>query len=304
MLRIAPVSIFAVSALAVAVSGAGSSAAFAVTVVPHSAAYDLTLQDGSSDLEGAKGRIALSIEQKDCRSYDIDYRFVARFQRSQDLVLTDQRTKSTESVSGDHLIFQTKTFIDATESESVGGEASTTGGLTTVSFRDPETRKVKIPASVFPMQHTKALIEHAEAGEVIFESRVYDGDADAEKQLTSTSVITPITEPGGHDGPSDSAGAGKNKAAPVASGNRQTEGNATGGTTSFSIRDKLAGLKAWRISESYYSTDSDKDGLPIFRTIYTLYENGVSDDLVLKFDGYTLAGGLSKLDLLSRPDCS
>ena len=66
---------------------------------------------------------------------------------------------------------------------------------------------------------------------------------------------------------------------------------------------QLSGLRSWRISESFYDSDSDADGMPVFETAYTLYENGISDDLVLSFDGYRLAGGLASLDLLDVPTC-
>lgn len=69
------------------------------------------------------------------------------------------------------------------------------------------------------------------------------------------------------------------------------------------IRQRLSGLKSWKIAESYYNSDSDPDGMPIFQTSYVLYENGVSDDLRLDFGTYVFTGSLSQLDLFDATRC-
>lgn len=252
-------------------------------LVPHRASYDLSMREGDGDLVDAQGRIAIEMRRKTCETYNLDYRFVARFQQEQELIVTDQQTRSTESADGERFEFETKTFIDASPETAVIGTASTRDDVTRVSLTAPEVRTVEVPKSLFPMQHTIALIEKAKAGARIVETRLYDGDEEVEKLLTSTAVIAPVPEAGtGRDGEGPEA----------ASSDRGT-----------SPSGQLAGLAAWRISESFYNSDSDPDGLPIFETAYTLYENGVSDDLVLTFDGYTLAGGLASLDLFEMPDC-
>ncbi|HEY9056639.1 MAG TPA: DUF1849 family protein [Aurantimonas sp.] len=269
--------------LLIAFIGAIPAIASAQVLVPHRASYDLSMRGGDGDLVDAQGRIAIEMHRKTCETYELDYRFVARFQQEQELIVTDQQTHSRESADGERFEFETKTFIDASPESAVIGTASTRGDVTRVALTAPKVRTVEVPKSMFPMQHTRALIEQAKAGTRILETRLYDGDEEVEKLLTSTAVIAPATEGGtGPDG----------KAAETASSDR-----------SASPSDQLAGLAAWRISESFYNSDSDPDGLPIFQTAYTLYENGVSDDLVLTFDGYTLAGGLASLDLFEMPAC-
>lgn len=269
--------------LLISIVGVFSAVASAQELVPHRASYDLSMREGDSDLVDAQGRIAIEMRRKTCDTYDLDYRFVARFQQEQELIVTDQQTRSTESADGERFDFETKTFIDASPENAVIGTASTRGDVTRVALTAPQVRTVEVPKSLFPMQHTIALIGQAKAGARIVETRLYDGDEEVEKLLTSTAVIAPASESGtGRDG----------KVAEVT----PSDGRA-------SLSDQLTGLAAWRISESFYNSDSDPDGLPIFETAYTLYENGVSDDLVLTFDGYTLAGGLASLDLFQMPDC-
>ncbi|MBC8131251.1 MAG: DUF1849 family protein, partial [Rhizobiaceae bacterium] len=69
------------------------------------------------------------------------------------------------------------------------------------------------------------------------------------------------------------------------------------------IGGRLSGLQSWRISESYYNSDSDPDGMPVFQTSYRLYENGVSDELTLDFGTYAFEGVLSRLDLFDGTAC-
>ena len=280
---------FLLSTLPAIVPSVGAASAATVTtpttIAPHRASYRLALKENEGDIADAEGRIAFSVEEKDCKAYALDYRFVARFQQDQEMVVTDQWTKSSESTDGQRLDFQTKTFVDTQPQSETQGTAATSDGKTSIALSMPQDKRIDIPAAMFPMAHTIALIDKAKAGERIVEEPIFDGDSDAEKKLTSTAIIAPVSQ---------------TASAPTGDpGQEQAE------TTPASpeLVAKLDGLKAWRVSESFYNTDSDADGHPVFQTAYTLYENGVSDDLVLTFDGYSLAGGLVSLDLLDRPDC-
>ena len=260
---------------------AGTVGAASTELALHRASYDLALSGDAGDIVGAEGRIAVEISA-DCDAYDLDYRFVARFQQEQELIVTDQQTQSRESLDGVWFEFETKTFVDSSPQDTVAGTAATAGGVTTITFTQPGEQVVEIPLSLFPMQHTRSLLEKAEAGERIVETALFDGDDDPQKQLTSTAIIGPGS-PAEPEAPGPESGA-------------EPTGDAR-------ANESLRGLRSWRVSESFYNTDSDGDGMPVFETAYTIYENGVSDDLVLRFDGYALEGGLSSLELLDRPDC-
>ncbi|KQT83436.1 DUF1849 family protein [Aurantimonas sp. Leaf443] len=259
--------------LSLAALGVSALPSEAAALASHRASYELRLKGQSDELTGADGRIALEVSRPDCKAYKLDYRFVARFQQEQELTVTDQRTTSVESLDGKTFSFETKTFIDSAADNEVRGTATTAGSQTVVALAEPETRQITIPAALFPMQHTGQLIEKAKAGQRIVETAIFDGDEDADKRLTSTAVISARSAPAAAPG-----------AVPA-------------------VVEKLKGLGAWRVSESFYNSDSDPDGMPIFETAYTLYENGVSDDLLLVFDGYTFEGDLATLDMLDSPAC-
>lgn len=235
---------------------------------PHEAVYDLRLAEPTDQISAVDARIALQLIRKDCDAFSLDYRFVARFHQETEITVTDQSTRSQEKVDGSALTFDTQTLVDGTAQERVEGQASTSGDTTTVRYKAPVDREAEIPAASFPLQHTARLIERARAGEKIVEAKIFDGDAEAEKGLTTTSVITPS------DGPPTPA-----------------------------IADAVKGLASWLISESYYNADSDDDGQPIFETRYRLFENGVSDELTMNFGAYALEGRLNHLSYLDPAPC-
>ncbi|KQT60308.1 MULTISPECIES: EipB family protein [unclassified Aureimonas] len=258
-----------------------------VPLAPHQAIYELRLADRTDDIASADGRIAMALKSETCGVYKLDYRFVARFQQEQEITQTDQQTVSTENVAGTEFDFSTKTFVDGTAEKEVVGEARQDGNATKVVMTEPEERSFALPLSRFPMQHTRELIEKAKAGQQIVEARLFDGDDDSEKLLTSTAIIS------AHEPAAATPEAAKPEDAAAAARQALQAG----------IRSALAGLRSWRVSEAYYNSDSDPDGLPVFRTSYVLYENGVSDELKLDFGDYVFAGSLSKLDLLDLPKC-
>lgn len=279
-----------IAALAVAMTTVPSRAEAPpvnLPLAPHQAIYELRLADRADDLAGANGRIAMALKSETCGVYKLDYRFVAQFQQEQEVTQTDQQTVSTENTAGTEFEFSTKTFVDGSPEKEIEGEARHDGNATKVEMKEPEKRSFDLPLSRFPMQHTRELIDKAKAGVQIVEARLFDGNDDSEKLLTSTAIISP------------------NEMSPAASETKKPDdaAAATKAALKASIGASLAGLRSWRISEAYYNSDSDPDGLPVFQTSYVLYENGVSDELKLDFGTYVFAGSLSKLDLLDTPKC-
>ncbi|MBP0615443.1 EipB family protein [Jiella mangrovi] len=335
-------------ALASLVSGASSAAAGeAVLLAPHRASYDVGLGEGSDDLLGVDGRIAVDLsEPADCRGYGIAYRFVARFLKDQEAIVTDQQIRIDETRDGRHFRFDGQSFVDSLPDSTTSGEATTADGQTVVTFENPAPRDVTLPRSQFPVHHTRAIIAAAKAGRPIVETHVFQGDSDAEKNTTSTVIITPLDKaelaseiagygstaktgratppaagaeaPGGDDlAPNDELAdepAGEENGSAQIDGSAEPQDGQPNADVSRSHDDAdasepaaiaaaLKGLTAWRVTESFYNSDSDEDGLPVFETIYTLFENGVTGNQILKFDGYTLNARLASLELRGAPDC-
>ncbi|MBB3998701.1 EipB family protein [Aureimonas pseudogalii] len=250
---------------------AAGGKASAVDLVPHEAVYELSLAEPSDDIESVDARIALQLKRDTCAAMALDYRFVARFHQNDEITVTDQQTISRETLDGSRFDFETKTLVDGSEQETVRGQASSNAGGTSVAFTEPVTREATIALSRFPLQHTADLIQKAIAGERVVEAKIFDGDNEPDKNLVTTSLIAPAKV----DAPSN----------PV-------------------IAEKVAGLRSWRVTESYFNEDSDRDGLPIFETRYRLFENGVTDDLFMNFGAYALSGKIGRLQYLGEATCT
>ncbi|MBC6717184.1 DUF1849 family protein [Aurantimonas sp. DM33-3] len=250
----------------------------AADIVPHLAVYDMSMLRKSSDLVGGSGRIALKLERETCEQIELDYRFVARFEREDATVVTDQQTVSVENFAARAYHFTTRTFVDNVEGWVIRGSATNTDTRTRVEIAEPSAETFDLPLSVFPTAHTMDLIDMAIAGESLVEARLYDGDNEAGKLLTTTAIITPVEAEATPPGPANPEAA----SSPVAA---------------------MLDLRRWRVAESYYNSDSKLDGLPLFQTSYTLYENGISDDIIIDNGDYAFSGSLSKLELAAAPDC-
>ena len=253
----------------------------AATLAPHRAVYDIVLTSKSMDLVDGSGRIAIELRQETCGKFDLDYRFVARFEREDATVVTDQQTVSTEDNVANTFTFETKTFVDSAPAWVIRGKAVNSGTSTKVELEEPEVRSFELPLSVFPSAHTMELIERAKAGERIVETKLFDGDNEADKLLSTTAIISPV-------GDATSFGEGTGQADDVAR----------------EVPDELRGLQAWRVDESYYNSDSDPDGLPLFETTCILYENGVSGSIAFDTGDYGFSGALSSLHLLDGAGCN
>lgn len=245
--------------------------AWAAVLVPHQAVYELTLIRKTGDLQDASGRIALRLERPDCDRIDLEYRYVAKFVRDDESPTTDQQTISKEDRTDGTYEFETKAFVDTLPYSIIRGKARTTATGTKVDIEEPEPASYDLPTSVFPSAHTAELIDRAAAGERFIQTRLYDGDNEAGRMLTTTAIVTDVKKEAVD--PSDPA-------------------------------SQLEGLRKWRVAESFYILGDDvPEGLPIFQSSYTLYENGVSTDLINDNGDYAFAGRLTKLDVSPPPAC-
>jgi hypothetical protein len=176
-----------------------------------------------------------------CGKFDTDYRFVARFEREDRTVVTDQQTISVEDVSAGTFDFTTRTFVDNAAEAVLRGRAVNGEKGTQVSVEEPEKANFDLPLSVFPSAHTIDLIEKAKAGERFVQTPFFDGDIEQDMMLTTTAIITP-TKP---------EGSGSERATT---------------STGEHVDGKLHGIASWRVTESYFDrhTDADGSGQPLY----------------------------------------
>jgi hypothetical protein len=249
-----------------------AAAASPVALVPHRAVYDLQLDkaDDKSGISGLTGRMVYEFNGSACEGYTTNFRFVTRIDMEEAPPrLTDQQTTTYESGDGKEFNFVNKTFVDKELSKEVRGEAKLTAAATDVSLTKPEAKKFTLARSQFPTHHMEELIAKAEAGEVFYQTTLFDGSEDAD-QVSNTTVVM-----------------GKPEIAIDSD-----EAKAMG---------KLANEKVWPVNIAYFDDKENQEGLPVYRIDFKLYRNGITRDLKMDYGDFSIKGKLVNLTVFDHP---
>jgi hypothetical protein len=248
--------------------------AFAVpTLQAHRAVYDLSLDKASdrSGISGITGRMVYEFNGSPCEGYTVKFRFVTQIVTNDNTRLTDQQTTTFEDAEGKTFSFVTKSFVNQNLEKEVKGTATKeTKGLK-VDIDKPEKNSLELAATQFPTQHLVELIDKAEKGENFYETNLFDGSEDANKVMTTTVVVGKKTD--------------ADKTDPEAS-----------------ALAKLATDKYWPVDIAYFD-DTDKSGeeVPEYRISFKLHENGLTRDLVMDYNEFSMTGKLVNLSLFDQP---
>ena len=70
------------------------------------------------------------------------------------------------------------------------------------------------------------------------------------------------------------------------------------------------GVRHWPVSIGYFGGEDAEEGeetfgeeMPSYQMQFTLYENGVTNDLLMDYGDYALSGSLTEIEPLDDPDC-
>jgi EipB-like len=248
----------------------------ALPLVPHRAAYELTLHSTrGKGVTTVSGRIGLEFTGNACEGYATNFRQVTEISdgegKSQN---SDMRLTTFEGGDGRMLRFNSEKRTGGARLEVTSGQAERAedGGLS-VDIRQPKQTKMDVDGvAVFPTDHMIRLIAAAKKGDRIMEVRIYDGSDGGEKIYDTTAVI----------------------GNPVAADGRPVE-----------EASEKAGLKTmprWPVSISYFEPGNG-ERTPVYVLSFDLFENGVSGALKLDFGDFALKGELKRLELLKPVEC-
>lgn len=171
---------------------AASPGAVAADLLSHRAAYRLSLADRPAEGQMAEVMGGLVLETRAaCDGWINNQRlgFVARTEEGRGFTY-DVRFSSWESADRRTLRFTVKSYDDGKLFEEFKGEAALEqpGGAGRAEFSVPGDRKVALPAgTIFPTEHVRQLIAHAEQGERFMAVPVFDGSGD--NALSSVSAV-------------------------------------------------------------------------------------------------------------------
>ena len=263
--------------LAVASSASALSAApLRNTIAPHRAVYDISLArtEEGSGVSSAKGRMVFEVTGSACDGYRMRQRMIVNIGDDEgNIGLLDFRITTFESGDGDIYNFDSRTTLNEEVVEAVEGKALRQGSKIEVSLKQPAAKTVQLDSGVlFPSQHLQAIIDAALDNRKVLSADIYEGAGTGEASDAATAAIGGAM-PVGVDSP---------------------------------LRD---GVRRWPISVGYFEAAKPAENgvgerLPSYQMSFTLYENGVTNDLVMDYGDYALSGSLKTIEALARSDCA
>lgn len=255
-------------AVAIVFSGVMGTAlpASATDLAAHRAVYDLHLESvHGGDVEGATGTMSYEVQDA-CDGWAVRQRLhmVVTNRDGQDIDMASDYT-TWESKDGRHLRFRTKQTTDQAVTSDIAGEAdlNKSGGTGTVHYSSPADSVQKLPpGTLFPMQHTAALLAAAEAGKKFLALPLFDGTSASGAQhsfIVAMKWGAPATT----------------KWAP------------------------LAKLPSGRFHIAFFDRTPEAM-LPDYEISLRYWANGVANDLHMDFGDFVMGGTLAQFKLLGR----
>jgi hypothetical protein len=238
-----------------------------VPLAAHRAAYDLTLASvQGGDTVAASGSMTYQVSDA-CTNWatqqQLRLRTVTRDGDATDLV-SDYATL--EGKNGRHLVFDMTQRANGTLTQQVRGEATMDpSGAGRIRYTLPHRVTVALPAgTLFPMAHTAAIIRAARAGLKSIAPTLFDGTGPDGAQDTYVTIL------GWHPPPSQSD------------------------------EPALAALGSSHVHVAFFSRAPDTI-TPDYEAAMRYFDNGVSDQLMMDFGGFSMHGTLRTFTLLKRP---
>jgi len=245
----------------------------AIPLASYKAVYDLSLGDLKRDggIENVRGRIVMQVENG-CDGYVLNQRMLVELSNTDGgTVVSDYHLSTWEDKVGDLMRFSMSNVLNGKEIEKFNGTATmnNNGSDGLVTFKDQDTEEIVLPKGVlFPTAHTREILKSARAGKNLVSAKIYDGN--------------------GKDGLKDSLTViGKKNATSV----------------EMAKRTEMIDIPFWPVQLAYFDL-SEQTNEPDYEVGLKMYENGIVDDLVLKYKDFSMNGELVQLDFIKISGCS
>jgi len=259
-----------VAALAVLALSATSVHA-ATKILPHRAVYELSLAKarGSQTASQVDGRMTF-VWKDVCDGWSIAY------DTAMDLVFAEQGTQSVswqytawESDDGSRMRFFLERAMNGRQTLKRRGRAEKGPDGGTAVITAPERKEVPLkPDTMFPGEHSRAILTAAREGERFLYAPVFDGTGENDGLFVGNAVIL-----------------------------ESEQGNAPDLDSPL-----LADVPSWRINLAFFAPD-DTEETPQSEQSVRYYANGVAGTLTLDYGDFVVRAELTELKALDRPDC-
>lgn len=238
---------------------------------PARGVYDLRLNQSRENkgIDAAKGRLVVEL-MEDCGGYVFNQGFITQITSGgAPEMFGNMQASVWESRDGRTIRFNLMNRINGKTVEREQGRAELdSAGMGDAVWQLPAERRLTLPkGTLFPISYNRAVLRAAMSGSRGFAITLFDGSNDAGYYHASVFI-----------------------------GDELSPGRIQ--------RSKLLAkaLPSWPIRLAYYHHDNTV-GTPEFEVGFTLYSDGIVDELLLDYPSFGLTGRLVELEYLERPDC-
>ncbi|MBA1143842.1 EipB family protein [Mesorhizobium neociceri] len=232
-------------------------------LLPHRAVYDLALVKASapSGVGMVTGRMSYEFSGSACVGYTTQTRVVLRVISEEADGVIDRQSTTFEDPGGKSFSFVTKSYIDEELQEEVRGTATRQDEDVKVKLEKPKQQTLNIGSTLFPTQQMLDVLSRADAGEMFYETRLFDDSSEA----ITTSILI-------------------GKEAEIEQKNPVTPALAKG--------------RVWPVTKTYFD-ESDKEGVTVPQSTlrFTLHETGIMRDFVTDNGDFSLSGKIISLEV-------
>ena len=243
-------------------------------IASHRAAYTLSLDKSKSASGISEIRGAMLIEwQEVCEGWTLAQRMrFAAYDGDGNALDSDISFTSWEARDGANYRFATRTARNGEEIEQIRGRARLQGRgeAGEAIFSEPERQNMDLPAgTIFPTEHSIALIDAARKGERVFARKVFDG-ATLDGTLEINAVI-----------------AGQQPAETI-----KKDG----------VDSELLKHPWWRVRMAFFKL-TDPAPSPEYETSMKMLGNGVGTEFIFEYEDFSIRAVLDRLEPLPPPRC-
>jgi len=246
-----------------------ASSVHAAELAPHQAGYTIVLDEArDASIAAVSGQVVLGL-QKVCEGWvQQQSNLMNMHLPSGDVIPQSVSFSSLES--GTHYRFTAKVG-DATDGSIMGSADMPVGGGAgrAVYSRPQDATFVLPPDTLFPVAHTRFLIDGAKAGKAQLESHIFEG-AEVEGAKLLVAFVSPL------------------------SGNAKAIIDALGGD--------LVRRPGWNFHLAYFDP-ADQTGVPLYEVEVDLLDNGVALRWMLDYGSFVAEMKLGKIEALPPPHC-
>lgn len=259
------------AALAAVLGATGPAARAASPLAPHRALYEMRLDraEAASGVVAAEGVMRYRVED-DCDGWAVENSSYLTIRYDEgDQVKSTWSFISWESKDGRSYRFRMENSRDGRVTEELKGTASLDANGGTAHFDLPEDRTIDLPrGAMFPMDHLKAMLIRAEAGERWLSKTVFDGVS-----LDNPYLVTMF-----------------------AGSKRPTAAAALVAEFGLPIQP------VWPLRMAFFPA-GQKEELPEFEMEVDYRPDGIGGTIIQDFGDFSLLMKPKSIELLDKPDC-